>query len=200
MLYENRNKFIGLEKKLGNVFSYLPISPNQWTILSALFGIISMYYIIKQSFIFAVVFLLFSIFADYLNGIIARHRNIYNNIFRYLDTVTDRYVDMFVFLGMLFLPLPTILLPGYVWVYFIMFAAITISYVKAAAKEKDLTSNEVKGGFVSRPERTILFSLALLMGVIDRSLTWTTYVLIFIAVVSNFTALQRVYLAIKAKH
>jgi len=198
MIYQIRDKFLGLEKRLGNIFSFLPISPNQWTLISALFGIASMYFIMKQSFIFAAVFLLLSIFADYLNGIIARHRNIYTNVFRYLDTVTDRYVDMFVFLGMLFLPLPVIFLPGYIWIYLIMFAAIAISYAKAAAKEKDLAKAEVKGGFVTRPERTMLLSIALILGAIDKSLVWTTYLLIFIAIVSNFTAIQRVYFAVKA--
>lgn len=79
-----------------------------------------------------------------------------------------------------------------------MFAAIAISYAKAAAKEKDLANNEVKGGFVTRPERTMLLSVALVLGAIDKSLVWTTYLLIFIAIVSNLTAIQRVYLAIKA--
>lgn len=198
MIYQIRDKFIWLEKKLGNVFSCLPISPNQWTLISALFGLASMYFIMKQLFILAAIFLLLSIFADYLNGIIARHRNIYTNVFRYLDTVTDRYVDMFVLLGMLFLPLPVIFLPSYVWIYLIMFAAIAISYVKAAAKEKDLAKAEVKGGFITRPERTMLLSIALILGVVDKSLVWTTYLLVFIAIVSNFTAVQRVYLAVKA--
>jgi len=198
MLYEKRDSFNGLEKKLGDIFSCLPISPNQWTLLSALFGIASMYFIMAQSFILAIAFFLLSGFSDYLNGIIARHRKIYTNVFRYLDTVTDRYVDMFVFLGMLFLPLPVIFLPGYVWVYLIMFAAIAISYNKAAAKEKDLEHPEIKGGLVTRPERIFLLSSALFLGTIDKTLVWTTYLLIFIAIMSNFTAVQRVYFAVKA--
>jgi len=199
MLYQKRDSFRGLERKLGEIFTHLPITPYQWTLISILAGLISIYFVVKQHFIMAVFSFLISGLADYLNGIIARHRGIYTATFRYLDTVSDRYVDAFILFGMLFLPLPNIFLSGYVWVFLILFGSLITSFVKAAAKEKELVAQELKGGFVTRPERIILISIALFLGVIDKSLVWTTYLLIFIAAVSNFTAFQRVYLAVKMR-
>ena len=197
MLYQKRDSFNGLEKKLGKIFSYFPVTPNQWTLISVIAGLVSMYFIIKQSFIIAIFFFLFSGFADYLNGIIARHRNIYTKAFMYLDTVSDRYVDMFILFGMLFLSLPKIFFPSYIWIFLILFGSLATAFAKAAAKEKGLENYDSRGGFVTRPERIILLSIALYLGTIDRSFIWTTYILIFMVFITNFTALQRVYLAIK---
>jgi archaetidylinositol phosphate synthase len=198
MLDKKRDSFKETEKKIGEIFNYLPIAPNQWTLLSVLAGLISLFLVTKQYFISAIVFFLIAGFADYLNGIIARQRNVYTKAFRYLDTMADRYVDGFILFGMLFLPLPNIFLPGYVWIFLILFGSLVTAFAKAAAKEKELVIDELKGGLVTRPERIILISVALYLGTIDRSFVWTSYLLIFLALITNLTALQRISSAIKA--
>lgn len=198
MLDQKRDSFRGFEKKLGEIFNHLPISPNQWTLISVLTGLLSLYFVIRQYFILAIVFFLLAGLADYLNGIIARQRNIYTKSFRYLDTIADRYVDGFILFGMLFLPLPNIFLPGYVWIFLILFGSLVTAFAKAAAKEKEMVINELKGGLVTRSERIILISIALFLGIIDGSFVWTTYLLIFLAVITNFTAIQRIHSAIRA--
>jgi len=195
MLYEKRELFKELETKLGSVFSRSPITPNQWTIISVLAGIFSMFLVIRQNFIWAVVLFLFSGFADYLNGIVAREKNIYTKTFKYFDTMADRYVDGIILFGMLFLPLPFVVFPGYVWIFLALFGSLATAFAKAAAKEKELLDFEMRRGLVTRPERIILLSIALLLANID--IVLTTYLLIFVAVVSNFTALQRVWSAVK---
>jgi phosphatidylglycerophosphate synthase len=100
---------------------------------------------------------------------------------------------------MLFLPLPNILFPGYVWIFLLLFGSLTTAFVKAAAKEKELVVRELKGGLITRAERILLISIALFLGTIDASFVWTTYLLIFLAVITNFTALQRIFSAVKAE-
>ncbi|MFA5013696.1 MAG: CDP-alcohol phosphatidyltransferase family protein [Candidatus Paceibacterota bacterium] len=199
MLDKKRESFKEEEKKIGRIFNHLGISPNQWTLISVLAGLISLYFIVKQYFIFAIVFFLISGFADYLNGIIARHRDVYTKLFRYFDTVSDRYVDGIVLFGMLFLPLPNILFPGYVWIFLLLFGSLTTAFVKAAAKEKELVIKELKGGLITRAERILLISIALFLGTIDASFVWTTYLLIFLVIITNFTALQRIFSAVRAE-
>ena len=112
-----------------------------------------------------------------------------------MDTICDRYVEGFLLFGMLFLPLPKILLPGYAWVFLILFGSLLTTYAKATAKEKELVAQELKGGLLSRAERLILLITSLILGIFNFS--WMTYLLILIAILTNFTAFQRINSAIK---
>jgi len=197
MLDQKRYLFQGLEKNIGKIFSYLPITPNQWTLISIIFGFASFYFLVKQNLILAIISIVIAAFADYINGIIARYRNIYTKIFTYLDTIADRYVDGLILFGMLFLPLPKIILPAYVWIFLILFGSLVTAFAKAATKEKELVSQELKGGLITRSERIFLILISLFLGLYDKSLVSMTYLLILITVLTNFTALQRVYSAVK---
>lgn len=112
-----------------------------------------------------------------------------------MDTIIDRYVEAIILVGLFFVSLPNILLPPAVWIFLCFLGSLLTTYSKAAAKEKDLTTTELKGGIMSRAERTILLDLAILLGIFN--LAWTVYVLIIIAVLSNFSAVQRITSAIK---
>jgi len=96
---------------------------------------------------------------------------------------------------MLFLSLPKILLPSYIWIFLILFGSILTTYAKAAAKEKDLVFQELKGGILSRGERIILLIISLILGIFN--FFWMAYLLIIIAILTNFTALQRILMAIR---
>ena len=195
MLDLYRNSFKKWEKKVGRLFSFLPISPNQYTLISIFFAIFSFYFLIKQNLILAIFFFLIAGFLDFIDGAVARYRNISTKIGAYLDTICDRYVEGIFLLGMLFLSLPKVLLPGYVWIFLILFGSTMTTYAKAAAKEKELVKQELKSGLLSRVERIILLIISLILGIFDFS--WMTYLLIAIAILTNFTALQRILTAIK---
>jgi len=195
MLDLYKDSFKKLEKKVGRLFSFLPISPNQYTLISIFFAIFSFYFLIKQNLILAIFFFLIAGFLDFIDGAVARYKNISTKIGAYLDTICDRYVEGILLLGMLFLPLPKILLPAYVWIFLILFGSLITTYAKAAAKEKELVKQELKGGLLSRAERIILLIISLILGIFNVS--WMTYLLIAIALLTNFTALQRINSAIK---
>jgi len=195
MLDLYKDSFKKLEKKVGRLFSFLPISPNQYTLISIFFAIFSFYFLIKQNLILAIFFFLIAGFLDFIDGAVVRYKNISTKIGAYLDTICDRYVEGILLLGMLFLPLPKILLPAYVWIFLILFGSLITTYAKAAAKEKELVKQELKGGLLSRAERIILLIISLILGIFNVS--WMTYLLIAIALLTNFTALQRINSAIK---
>jgi len=197
MLDLKRNKFKWLEEKIGNFFSVFPFTPNQYTLASIFFVLISFFFLINQNFILTIVFFIISGFLDLIDGAVARTKNLSSKVGAYLDTICDRYVEGIILLGMLFLPLPKILLPSYAWIFLILFGSIITTYAKAAAKEKELVNQELKGGLLSRGERIILLLIAILCGAIDGTLVWMTWVLIIIAILSNVTAIQRICLAIK---
>ena len=197
MLDLYKDKFKKIEKLVGKIFSFLPLTPNQYTLISVIFAFISLYFLIKQNLISALIFFLIAGFLDFVDGAVARYKNISTKVGAYLDTIVDRYVEGILLLGILFLPLPKILVPGYIWVFLILFGAIVTTYAKAAAKEKGLVTKELKGGLLSRGERVILLLLSLILGIAEPSFTLMTYLLILIAVLVNFTALQRIHSVIK---
>ncbi|MDD4073963.1 MAG: CDP-alcohol phosphatidyltransferase family protein [Candidatus Pacebacteria bacterium] len=197
MLDTKRYWFKDLEKIIGKIFGFLPLTPNQYTYLSGLFALVGLWFIINGSIVIAIILFLFAGFLDLVDGAVARAKGLSSKTGAYLDTIFDRYVEGIIFFGILFFPLPEILIPGYAWIFLAIFGSVVTTYAKAAAKEKELVNQELKGGILSRGERLILIFIALVLGIIYPDFIYTTYVIIIIAVLSNITAIQRVYSAIK---
>ena len=194
MLDTKRHWFNDLEKIVGSVFGAFPLTPNQYTYLSGVFALIGLWFMMGESLIWATVFFVIAAGLDFVDGAVARAKNMSSKVGAYLDTVFDRYVEGIIFFGMMFLVLPEVVyIPGQAWVYLAIFGSVVTTYVKAAAKEKDLVNQELKGGLLSRGERLILIFIALILGVMYPDYLYMTYVIAIIAVLSNFTAIQRFY-------
>jgi len=196
MLDTKRHWFKDLEKLIGSIFGALPITPNQYTYLSGVFALIGLWFMMGEGLVMATIMFLIAAGLDFVDGAVARAKNMSSKVGAYLDTVFDRYVEGIIFFGMLFLMLPEFLIPGQAWVYLAIFGSVVTTYAKAAAKEKDLVNQELKGGLLSRGERLILIFVALILGIIYPDYTYMTYVVALIAVLANFTAIQRVHSAI----
>ena len=197
MLDTKRHLFRGLEKKIGAFFSHLPFTPNHYTLTAILFALGSFYFLIKQKLILAIIFFFFAGFLDLVDGAVARHGGLESKVGAYLDTIVDRYVEGILLTGMLFLPLPGILLPAKIWIALIIIGSLMTSYSKAAAKEKELTNQELKGGLFSRGERIIFLLISLILGIVDPTFVLTAYLLALIAILVNVTAIQRINSAIQ---
>jgi archaetidylinositol phosphate synthase len=198
MLDLYKEKFRKIEVLVGKFFSLFPLTPNQYTLTSIIFGIGAFYSLTKQNLILATFLFLLASFLDFVDGAVARYKNISTKIGAYLDTICDRYVEGMLLFGMLFLPLPQIFLPHFAWLFLILFGSLITTYAKAAAKEKDLVFSELKGGLLSRGERIILLLIALILGIIEPTFTLMTYCLILIAILTNITAFQRISSLIKS--
>lgn len=196
MLDTKRHWFKDLEKIVGSLFGILPLTPNQYTYLSGVFALIGLWFMMSENLIWATVFFVIAAGLDFVDGAVARAKNMSSKVGGYLDTVFDRYVEGIIFFGMFFLVLPEVLIPGQAWVYLAIFGSVVTTYVKAAAKEKELVNQELKGGLLSRGERLILIFIALVLGIIYPDYLYMTYVVAVIAVLANFTAIQRVQSAI----
>jgi len=197
MLDLYKNKFKKVEIIVAKFFSGFPLTPNQYTLISVIFAFFGFCFLIKNNLPVSLILFLIAGLLDFIDGAVARYKNIVTKIGAYLDTVVDRYIEGFLLFGMLFLPLPKILVAGYIWIFLILFGSLLTTYAKAAAKEKELVTKELKGGLLSRGERIILLLISLILWIIDPTFIWMTYLLILIAVLTNFTALQRIHSAIK---
>lgn len=196
MLDLKREWFKSIERFIGKTLGRLPITPNQWTLLSIVFALIGLYFTINFNFLLALISFFISGILDFIDGSVARAKNMSSNTGAYIDTIVDRYIEGIMFLGLLFVSLPTVIFPSYIWIFLALFGSMLTTYTKAAAKEKGLVKQELKGGLMSRGERLILIFLIFILLIFSQQYLATIIIIIF-AALSNFTALQRFFSAIK---
>jgi len=195
MLEEKREKFKWLETKTGEIFSKLRLSPNQLTFNSLIFILFAFWFLVTQNLILALTFFTIATFLDLVDGAVARFLKMETKKGAYLDTICDRYVEGIILLGLLFLPLKGFLfLTADVWIFLAFFGSLMTTYSKAAAKEKELVQIELKRGFLGRAERVILIFIILFLGIFN--LSWMIYPIIILAILTNFTAFQRIVLSL----
>jgi len=202
-LYTKRERFASLSVKVGIAFSKLRLSPNMWTMISLIPILISLYFLLKSNFLLAAIFFIISAFLDIVDGSVARVTGRVSKFGAYLDTVVDRYVEAIIIFALLFAALPVITIPYLpaipiaAWLYLYFFGSIMTTYVKAAAKEKEIIGqgNELKGGLLERADRMILLFIGILAAVYDP--LFLSGMVILLAVLSNVSALQRIWKARK---
>jgi len=195
MLDLKREWFKSEERFIGKTLGKLPITPNQWTSLSVVFALVGKYFIVTLNFVIALIMFFFAGILDFVDGSVARAKNMSSKTGAYIDTVIDRYVEGIMFFGLLFVALPDILVPAYIWIFLALFGSLVTTYTKAAAREKRLVDEEWNGGLMSRGERIILIFIIFILLALSQAYI-ATIILIVIAVLSNFTALQRFFSAI----
>jgi len=181
--------------KIGKVISKLGISPNGWTFISLIFAIVAAIFIIKQNLLVGSIFFLISILLDLFDGAVARATEKVTKFGGFFDTVVDRYVESLIIFSLLFVSLPNLFLPIYVWLFVLLFGSLMTTYIKAAAREKGLVNEDLRGGFLGRFERTVIIFLGLIIGsFIPIVLSWVIFIL---AILANWAAIQRFILARK---
>lgn len=195
MLAERREKFEKFEKKVGEIFAKINPSPNQYTLNSIVVGLFCFLFLIFKEFILALIFFLISVFLDFVDGAVARYTKTVTKKGGYLDTVSDRFVEGLIYLGFLSLPLPGFIFEAKYWLFLAFFGSLMTTYAKAAAKEKELVSQELKKGIFGRGERMIMVALAIFLAIFN--LKWVIYPILILALFSNLTAIQRIFLALK---
>lgn len=197
MLYATRQRFEKLSIKIGVICSKAPLSANQWTLVSLIPAIIAVYFLVNEQFLAAAILFFISAAIDLVDGSVARVTGTVSKFGAYLDTIADRYVEGLIVFGLLFASLPEFVIPAFGWIFLYFFGSMMTTYVKAAAKEKELVSEgkELKGGILERAERLLILFAGILLAVINP--LFLVYVLAILAVLSNITALQRIAIARK---
>lgn len=193
VLYRKREWFSGLSIKIGMIFSKAGLAPNHWTMLVIVPTLVSLYFLLEKQFLVAAAFLLLSAFLDFVDGSVARVMGKVTKFGAYLDTIMDRYVEAIILAGLLFINLPGFYVPAYVWIFVFFFGSFMTTYAKSAAKEKEMTDKELSGGLLERGERLIILFIGILLAYFR--LSYLTYIIVMLAVLTNITALQRIKIA-----
>ncbi len=190
MLYAQREKLGWLSVALGKHFARLGLTPNQWTLLGLLLTIVAAGWIIAGWFAVAALFVALAAFFDLVDGSVARQQGMATTWGAYLDTVVDRYAEGILVVALLFVAAPALFLPFQVWAGVYLVGSFMTTYVKAAAKEKELVKQDIKGGLFERAERMILLVIGLVLAPV--TLSALSVVVVILGVVSNISALQRI--------
>ena len=153
--------------RLGLFFSKIPLTPNQWTVLSivpAIFGFASLAYWRRMDY--AIALFAASALIDGIDGGVARVTGSVSTLGAYLDGMIDRIVEALLLFGLMFYGIPDYLVPNYFWIALLLFAGTGITgYARAYADHRKVITDEKKlrkmGGLLERPERLILVFLGM---------------------------------------
>ncbi|RLI97737.1 MAG: CDP-alcohol phosphatidyltransferase family protein [Candidatus Aenigmatarchaeota archaeon] len=197
-LYKRRERFSWLSKGIGKSFSKLGLSPNQWTFVTLVPALAAAWLLMNQHFMAAGALLLLAAFIDMVDGAVARATCKVSKTGAYLDTIIDRYIEGIIIFALLFVPipmLPGVSVPAYAWVFLYFFGGMMTTYAKAAAKEKGLVGKELRGGILERAERLILLVIGITMA--SYNTLALTFMIAVLAILSNISALQRIWGAVR---
>lgn len=192
--------------KLGIIFSHIPITANQWTVLSvipAIMGFVALAFYKEMSW--GLAFFAISALVDAIDGGVARVTGTVSNLGAYLDGMMDRVVEGFLFFGLMLFGLPDSTLFGYavpmwIWISLLLFVGSgLVSFARAYADHRKVLTDEKKlrqmGGVLERAERLVLVFLG--MALFYVSPAWLNTTIIAAALLSCVTLTQRVWFVVK---
>jgi archaetidylinositol phosphate synthase len=196
MLYVKRKYFKDLSKNLGYLFSSLPISPNQWTILSLVLALLCFYLTATRNFLVSFIVCVLTISIDMIDGAVARATNKATKFGAYLDTIIDRFIEFFIIFGLFFVDYPSLIFSSKTWIMILLFGSMMSTYSKSAALEKGLTKKELKGGgLLEHTDRLVLFLVSILISYF--SLQYAIYLIVLTSILTLISFFQRFLIATK---
>ena len=125
---------------------------------------------------------------DAMDGALARMRNEASAWGAFVDSVTDRYSELFLFMGFLMYYMVHSNPLGILFAYLAAAGSVLVSYVKARADASKLDANV---GLLTRVERYLVLIPGLIFSGLYPPLAFIA--LVIIALFANFTALQRIF-------
>ena len=128
---------------------------------------------------------------DALDGSMARLSGKVSNFGAFLDSVTDRYSEMIILAGLLVYFIGQSNMTAILLIFAAAVGSILVSYTKARAESLGYNA---KVGILTRVERVIVLDVCLIFN-------FPIVALWILAILANFTALQRIFFVWKqAKH
>ena len=178
------------------------LSPNAWTLLSLAPAASGLVALLQHHLAVALALFVLSGFIDMVDGAVARATNQETARGAYIDGVVDRYVELLLYLGLLFYlgPGEFLGLQRDAWLMLLVFGALMTSFSRAYADHRGVVKDagELKkmGGLLERGERLILLYVGMLAGLANTE--WLMAAVAIVAILANTTALQRITFAVRA--
>ena len=190
-----KQRMKGIQRSVGLLLAGLPVTPNQVTLLSILFAILSAWLVCEGKIVEGCVMFLLAGVMDGLDGAIARAKGMVTEFGGFIDGVVDRIVEGIFILSLMTIELPDVVLPGYVWLgALLLFGTCMPSFVRAYADHKHVVAHEtalLMGGVFERTERVLMVVFATMIGYFF-GWVYFVYLIIISVVLSLVTVLQRI--------
>ena len=177
-----RIQFKGILDPIGAFFNRLGLMPNTMTILGLIGNALGAVLLGVGQISWGGFVILLMGPIDALDGTMARLRGETSQFGAFVDSVTDRYSELVIYLGLFIYFIQKQNWLACVLVYFAAAGSVLVSYVKAKAEGLGF---DAKIGILTRVERYLVLAPGLLFNIPIIAL-W------IIAILANFTALQRI--------
>ncbi len=152
--------------------------------------------------------ILFAGLFDMIDGRLARVGNMSSRFGALYDSVLDRYSELFMFFGICYYLVAHHYFLSSIFAFIALIGSMMVSYVRARAEGLNI---ECKGGFMQRPERILTIGISgLICGIVSaitggnhklylnnmsfdviETISIFTIPILFVAILSNLTAIQR---------
>ncbi len=189
------------EKVFGKLLSAIPITPNQWTVASLVFGVAGM----GAAFLYAdfpvsLALFFLAFLMDYADGAVARSTNRVTALGAYIDGVADRFVEAMIIISLMPFGIPNVFIDSNVSLAALLFLSTMTSYTRAYADHKKLVTDKDKltemGGVLERFERVSIL-LASMAASLFYGRQIISYAVAVLAILSFVTVCQRIHYSIK---
>lgn len=177
-----RKRFQHIAEPFAVFFNRLGLMPNTMTILGLVGNTFGAYLLAMGQMTWGGLIILAMGPVDALDGAMARLRGQPTNFGGFVDSVTDRYSELVIFGGLLIFYIQKGDWLSITGVYLAAAGSVLVSYIRARAQS---AGYETKVGILTRVERYLVLSPALIFNIPQIGI-W------IIAVLANFTALQRI--------
>ncbi len=165
------------------------INPGIITLSGLFLSIVAGVMFAQKNLLFALAFLALSSILDAIDGAVARELDRVSEFGGFLDSLTDRYSDSFVLIGVAFY-----LEDHYLLVFIVLVGSLLVSYSRARA-ENYVEKCDV--GIAERAERLIILAVATVLEI--TGVNGSIYAaMIILAVITHLTVLQRVNLTYRS--
>lgn len=175
--------FKGILNPVAAFLNRLGLMPNTMTILGLVGNVIAAYFLSQGQMLVGGIIVLMMGPVDALDGSMARLRGEDSAFGAFVDSVTDRYSELFIIGGLIWYYSQQAQ-PQYVMLgYAAAAGSVLVSYTRARAQS---LGKDSKIGILTRVERYLVMAPALIFNIAPVGLA-------LIALFSNVTALQRIY-------
>ncbi len=185
-----RKWFGGYLEPVASLIGRTGVSPNVVTLIGASLNL-GVAWVLAQGYmrIGGLLVPLAALF-DSLDGTLARLTGKRSRFGAFLDSTMDRFSEAILYLGLLFFYTRFGARQEIILIYATIVGSLMVSYARARAEGLGL---DCKVGLLTRLERIIVLTAALILDQVPTAL-WV------LAILTNFTALQRMYHVWKATH
>ena len=155
------------QARVGEFFKWLPLHPNDITLLSVVFAALGAWFVWQQNVLGPALFLL-SFALDGLDGAVARAKNLASAFGAYLDGVCDRLVEFLALLPLLFSSVPGLFLPSLLTLFF---GSCMTAFSKAYADHREVCDAKTAAKLTTlmpRTERVIGIWVCLILFIYGR--------------------------------